>query len=82
MRIGRSRSSHACAIARSSEYPRSRSSLTYATRITPVCTETPKSARKPTPDETEKFVLVSKQREQATEGRRDEHVHEDEQRVA
>jgi hypothetical protein len=31
----------------------------YSTIITPVCTETPKSARKPTPDETLKLVPVT-----------------------
>src|SRR5579859_3471578 len=32
--------------------------LMYSSMITPVCTETPKSARKPTADDTEKFVCV------------------------
>ena len=39
--------------------PRARSWLMYSNMITPVCTETPNSARKPTPDETLKCVPVS-----------------------
>jgi hypothetical protein len=34
--------------------------LMYSSMITPVCTETPKSARNPTPDETLKFVCVTR----------------------
>ena len=39
-----------------SVYPRARSWLMYSSMITPVCTETPNSARNPTPEETLKFV--------------------------
>ena len=31
----------------------------YSSMMTPVCTDTPKSARKPTPEETLKFVPVN-----------------------
>jgi hypothetical protein len=37
---------------------RARSWLMNSIMMTPVCTETPNSARKPTADETEKFVCV------------------------
>lgn len=32
----------------------------YSTIITPICTDTPNSARKPTPDETLKLVPVTR----------------------
>ncbi len=39
---------------------RTRSWLMYSSMMTPVCTETPKSARNPTPEETLKFVPVKR----------------------
>ena len=39
----------------------------YSSMMTPVCTETPKSARKPTPEDTLKWVPVMQQREQTAE---------------
>ena len=44
---------------RESLSPRARSWLMYSSMMTPVCTETPKSARKPTPDETLMCVPVA-----------------------
>ena len=37
-------------------WPRARNWLMYSTMITPVCTETPNSARNPTPEDTLKLV--------------------------
>src|SRR5277367_1741914 len=56
--IGRSRSTAPAMAASSIEWPCTRSWLMYSSMITPVCTETPKRARKPTPEETLKFVCV------------------------
>ena len=41
----------------------------YSTMMTPVWTETPNSARNPTPEETLKFTSGEIQREQAADGR-------------
>ena len=49
-----------CVSSGSSTMPflRARSWLMYSSMMTPVCTETPKRARKPTAEETEKLVWV------------------------
>jgi hypothetical protein len=39
----------------------------YSSMMTPVCTETPKSASKPTSDETLKLLCVINQRQQAAD---------------
>ena len=41
----------------------------YSSIMTPVCTETPNSARKPTPEETLKLVCVDQKSEQTADGR-------------
>ena len=58
-------------------WPLTRIWLMHSSMMTPVWTETPKSARKPTPEETLKWVPVNEQREQAAE-RGDGDVGEDE----
>ena len=76
--IGRNRSTAPSTAASSMVWPRARSWLMYSSMITPVCTETPNSARNPTPEETLKCVWVSKQRQHAAQ-RRHHDVHEDQQ---
>src|SRR6202044_2827191 len=56
--MGRSLSTAPSTAAFSIEYLRARSWLVYSSIMTPVCTDTPKSARKPTPEDTLKFVPV------------------------
>ena len=54
--IGRSRRTAPSTAASATVYPRARSWLMYSSMMTPVCTDTPKSARKPTPEATLKNV--------------------------
>ena len=78
--MGRSRST-APSIAESAiDRGRARASwLMYSSMITPVCTDTPNSARNPTPEDTLKCVPVEVQRQQAADGRH-RHVDQDQRR--
>ncbi len=57
--MGRRRRTAPSMAASSMEWPRTRIWLMYSSMMTPTSTDTPKSARKPTPEETLKWVWVS-----------------------
>ena len=67
--IGRSLRTAPSTAAFSTESPRARNWLMYSTMMTPVCTDTPNSARNPTPEETLKCVPVIQQRQKAADAR-------------
>ena len=71
--MGRRRSTAPSMAASSIEWPRARSWLMYSSMMTPVCTETPNSARKPDAGRHAEMGVGDQQRQQAAE-RRHGHV--------